>query len=138
MMPYGGGRGAMPESRQPLRLPEDRNMPCSTYPELYYRLVPYIMMVCDQAETAGIEMPSQQMIESITDNIYDDVVANYPDMADYFRCQEQTMANTDSLPVQGPFYFGRRPRRRGLFRDLIDILLLNEFLRRRRRRPYFG
>ena len=138
MMPYGGGgHGASPQARQPLQPVEDRNMPCTTYPEIYYRLAPYIMMVCDQAESAGVEMPSQQMIESITDSIYDDMVRNFPDMADYFRGHEQTMADVDSLPVQGPFYFGRRPRRRGLFRDLIDILLLNEFLRRRRRRRLF-
>ena len=76
MMPYGGGHGASPKPGSRLT-GEDRNMPCTTYPEIYYRLAPYIMMVCDQAESAGVEMPSQQMIESITDSIYDDMVKTF-------------------------------------------------------------
>lgn len=133
MMPY---RSNVPErdNKQQL-LPEmDKKSPCSTYPDIYYRILPYIMMVCDQAEVNGVDMPSQETIEAISDNIYDDMMRSNPDMAEYIRRYEQNPDRATYLPVQGPFFFGRRPRRRGPFRDLIDILLLSEFARRRRRR----
>lgn len=138
MMPYRGSN--LPGHDNMQLLPEmDKKSPCTTYPDIYYRILPYIMMVCDQAEANGIDMPSQETIESITDSIYDDMVRNFPDVAEYMRSHEQNPSRTTSLPVQGPFFFGRRPRRRGPFRDLIDILLLTEFARRRRRRrrPHF-
>ncbi|NLM61807.1 MAG: hypothetical protein GX193_06985 [Clostridiales bacterium] len=136
MMPYRDNNYPMSDNRQQLLPDMDKKSPCSTYPDIYYRLMPYIMMVCDQAEANGVDMPSQEMIESISDNIYEDMMRNYPDMAEYIRRYEQNPDRAASLPVQGPFFFGRRPRRRGPFRDLIDILLLSEFARRRRRRRY--
>jgi len=85
--------------------------------------------------------PNMDMVQQITDNIYDDVVKMYPDMAEYARNNENETAavferNTnDDPPPFGPGMFNRRFRRRGLFRDVIDILLLSELFRRRRR-PY--
>ena len=55
----------------------------TVYPEVYYKLQPYIMMVCDQMDTYGTTMPSQEMIERMFDNIYDDLCALYPDIADF-------------------------------------------------------
>jgi hypothetical protein len=143
MAPYYGQNKLSPENMQEDTEMEMKMLPCMVYPEVFYKLQPYIMMVCDHAEANGIEMPTQEMIESITDNIYEDIVRNNPDIAEYVRSQEQQGRSgmeqrQTSLAVQGP-WFRRRVRRRGLFRDLIDILLLSEFSRRRRRRfsPFF-
>lgn len=125
---------------QPTPMPKtgvSPTMPYQTvYPEIYYKLQPYIMMVCDQVDTFGTAMPTQDMIEHVTDSIYDDVCKMYPDLAEYAQ------SNADKLAAQpvvetarfgpGPG-FGWRFRRRGMFRDLIDILLLSELFRRRRR-----
>lgn len=114
------------------------------YPEIYYKLQPYIMMVCDQMDVYN-SMPTQEMVESMTDAIYDDVVRMFPDIAEYVREHENREApetiQADAISVQVDPFRGRdrdrirfpRSRRRGLFRDLIDILLLTELLRRRRR-----
>lgn len=143
MAPYYGQDKLSPERMQTEPEMETRMLPCMVYPEVFYRLQPYIMMVCDNAEANGITMPTQEMIETITDNIYEDIVRSNPDIAEYVRSQEQqersgTYDRQTSLAVQGP-WFRPRVRRRGLFRDLIDILLLTEFSRRRRRRfsPYY-
>lgn len=108
-----------------------------TYPEIYYKCQPFVMMACDQMDTYTSEMPTQEMIEQMSDNIYDDVCRMYPDLDAYAKCAVQ---QTNAVPAQ-TFYdqdrdrdmFGRRYRRRGAFRDFIDFLLLSELLRRRRR-----
>lgn len=118
------------------------------YPDIYYKLQPYIMMVCDQMDAYNAPIPTQEMIENMTDSIFDDVVRMFPDVAEYVREYEKQMpSNTTEeniAPVQidltrrGDRDRDRdrrdpRFRRRGLFRDLIDILFLTELLRRRRR-----
>lgn len=111
----------------------------TAFPEIYYKLQPYVMMVCDQLESFGTTMPSQEMLDNISDSIYDDMCKRYPDLAEYARTQE-AKANSDPA-IQAarfgddppPFGFGFGFRRRGLARDLIEILLLSELFRRRRR-----
>ena len=108
------------------------------YPEVYYKLNPYIMNVVDQMDAYGY-MPTQEMMDRISDGIYEDMTRMYPDMVEYARSQE-TMASSDPAVmdvINGDFdRFRHGFRRRGLLRDLIDILLLSEFHRRRRRRDY--
>jgi hypothetical protein len=127
----------------------DARMPYTVYPEMYYRMQPYIMMVCDKMDANNMDMPSQEMVERISDSIYDDMRKN-PDIAEYMQSQDQAASDGAapsfaSIAVQGPygyydydpymFRFDRRDfRRRGLSRDLIEILLLSELFRRRRRR----
>ena len=107
------------------------------YPEIFYKLQPFIMMVCDQMDPYGTMMPTQEMIEQMTDNIYSDICRMYPDVAEYANKCETNIKNDPSDPPEGinrfPGMFRRRFRQRGLFRDLIDILFLSEFFRRRRR-----
>jgi hypothetical protein len=65
----------------------------------------------------------------------------YPDIAEY--AENMDKKNPGEVPVirglgQGLFdrnfdMFGRRFRRRGILRDLIGIMLISEFFRRRRR-----
>jgi hypothetical protein len=107
------------------------------FPEIYYKLQPYVIMICDQLDSFGSTMPTQDMLDNISNSIFDDISKRYPDLAEYARTQE---ARADSDPViqtarfdDDPPMFGWRFRRRGLFRDLIDILLLSELFRRRRR-----
>jgi hypothetical protein len=128
------------------QLPVPGNM-MLVYPEIYYKLQPFIMMVCDQMDTFGSMMPTQEMIEQMTDSIYDDVKRMYPEIAEYAReTENKTMSDSASAQtvVIPQIYddrrdyddrdrFRRRFRRRGMLRDLIDILLLSEFARRRRR-----
>lgn len=102
------------------------------YPEVFYRLQPYIMMVCDQMEYGSV-MPTMETVQHMTDNIYDDVCRMYPDLAEYVRNNENK-AKDDPPPFdRDPDMFGRRFRRRGVFKDLIDILILSELFGRRRR-----
>lgn len=112
-----------------------------TYPEIFYKLQPYIMLVCDQLDTFSSLMPTQEMVEHMTDSIYDDVCRMYPDIAEYTHEYEKSAKDDPPDPPagfgRGFGMFDREPmfgfRRRGLFRDLIDILLLSELTRRRRR-----
>ena len=106
------------------------------YPEIYYKLIPYIIMACDVMDTYGTKVPTQQQVEQMADGIYDDVCKMYPDMADYMRKSE---AMKDDPPGDPPFFpggfrggRGGYIRRRGLGRDLIETLLLAELLGRRR------
>lgn len=109
------------------------------YPEVFYKVQPYIMMVCDEMDANDSAMPTQETIDNISDSIYDDVCRMYPDIAEYAR-------GFDNLKMDPPIErgeFGREPemfnrrfRRRGLFRDFIDFLLLQELFRRRRRFPF--
>jgi FMN phosphatase YigB (HAD superfamily) len=106
------------------------------YPEIFYKLQPYIMMVCDQMDAYGNSVPNQDMMEQITDGIYRDMLEMYPDLVEYVREQESRETGAVETITRSPGRFGRRFRRRGVFRDLIDILFLSEFLGRRRRRFY--
>ena len=102
------------------------------YPEIFYKLQPYIMMVCDQMDYCSI-MPSMEMVQQMTDNIYNDVCRMYPDLAEYAR-NNATTSVADPPPFdRDSGMFGQRFRRRGMFKDVIDILLLSELFGRRRR-----
>lgn len=110
------------------------------YPEVFYKLQPHIMMMCDQMDTYGSMMPTQEMVEKMSDSIYDNVNRMYPEMSEYVRNYEKKMNDDQTVETvifgRGPM-FGYGFRRRGLFRDLIDILLLSELTRRRRGYYYY-
>lgn len=129
------------------------------YPEIYYKLLPYISMTCDSIFSYGM-MPTMQQMEEMSDGIFDDFCAMYPDMSDYMgNTAVDTAFSSDSPSLRGGFGgdedfregftggegFGegfidsfrdgfrpgyRRFRRRGLGRDLIFSLLLSELLGR--------
>lgn len=115
---------------QPEQMPPQAIQFRLMYPDIYYRLLPYIMMACDEMDSFATEMPTQDMIEQMSDNICDEMLAMYPDLSDYIKDME---SRDTTIAVQVPLRFRRPRRRRGLFRDLIDILLLTELFRRRRR-----
>ncbi|HAF60144.1 MAG TPA: hypothetical protein PLD22_00815 [Bacillota bacterium] len=106
------------------------------YPEIYYKVQPFIMEICDQLEAYGGTMPSMEVIERLVDSIYTDLLTMYPDLSEYAGGDTATTSVSElsgsqdyAQPVTVPF-FRRRFRRRGLFRDFIQILLLNEIFRR--------
>jgi hypothetical protein len=103
------------------------------YPEIFYKLQPFVMMCCDQMDSYGNNMPNQEMLDQMTEGIYNDVCRMYPDIAEYANAYDKN-ASTDPevINVINGFY-GRGYRRRGLLRDVIGILLLSELFRRRRR-----
>lgn len=129
------------------------------YPEIYYKLMPYILMTCDSIFSYGI-MPTQQQVEDMSDGIYDDFCTMYPDMSEYMGNAVAQSAFAPDLPpsrngfggdeeYRGGFTGGEgfgsgfvdafsggfnprygRFRRRGLGRDLIFSFLLSELLGR--------
>jgi len=113
----------------------------SIYPEIYYKLMPYVSMTCDVIFSYST-MPTQQRLEEMSDAIHDDFCAMYPDMADYMGKFQETATPPGDIPTfngrfrgDGGFVDGFRPgfdrfRRRGLGRDLIYALLLSELLSR--------
>lgn len=102
------------------------------YPEIFYKLQPFVMMACDQMDSAAA-MPSQDVIEGMADRIYEDVCRMYPDIEEYAREREKSAQNN---PALSEVLSVRRFRRRGLLRDIIEILLLSELFGRRRRRVF--
>ncbi len=111
------------------------------YPEIYYKLEPFLSTTCDIIESSGI-MPTQQEMDDITDGIFEDFCNTYPDMANYMRANDNYDGDEmpEAVPTQifgGGFRPGRfrRFRRRGLGRDLIRSLLLARLFGRRR--PFF-
>jgi hypothetical protein len=133
----------MPEKMQQIAYPQTAAHPVmqeamtyrAIYPEIYYKLKPYIVMACDVMDSCGAMIPTQQQVEQMSDGIYDDVCKMYPDMADYMSKSDNAK---DDPPDDPPFFRGGfRPglgafRRRGLGRDFIEALLLSELFGRRR------
>ena len=99
----------------------------SMHGENCHRMMPYIMKTLDRMEKKGdmiyAENPDKEMVESMSEEAYNNMIRDMPEMADEQGEERQ--------------FGGRR-----FGRDLITILLLNELLgrrrRRRRRRPYDG
>lgn len=114
----------------------------AAYPEIFYKLQPYIMMMCDQMDSFGTAMPNQEMIEQMSDNIYEDLLRMYPDLADYVRSHDNAMPEEEDaveayylrrispgrspqapVPTQGPAEgsdsnpaaFGARPPQKKVF-----------------------
>lgn len=109
------------------------------YPDVYYKVQPFAMMACDELDACNCGMPTYEMVRQISDQIYEDVLRMHPDLAEedyYFDMPQEAVDayHTASSTVEAERWYGRPRRRRrgGFFRDLIDIILLNELFRRRR------
>jgi len=115
----------------------EENMACNlVYPEVYYKVQPFIVSVCDQMNLSD-HMVSPKIFDQAGETIYNNVCVMYPHLAGYANPQEMNESVEAMSPVypRGRRFYpdGRHFRRRGLFRDIIDILLLQELLRRGRR-----
>lgn len=97
----------------------------TVYPEICYKLEPYITMACDLMDSSGIDVPTRQQVDEMVDRIYNEFCNTYPDMAEYMGKNMGDAVN-DPPPFRGSFrpMFGFR--RRGIGRDFIEALLLAE------------
>lgn len=124
---------AMPEAT--LKNPvEEARRHRAMFPDIYFKLEPFIASTCEAIESSGV-MPTQQEMDSIIDEIFDDFCNMHPDMANYMRSNDSDNSLPEAVPTQ--VFFGRPGRfrgfrRRGLGRDLIALLLLERLFRRRR------
>ncbi len=66
------------------------------YPEVLYKLEPFISSTCDAIRSAGV-MPNQQEIDDITDEVLDDFLKMHPDMERYMN------ANDNENDMRKPF-----------------------------------
>lgn len=134
-LPYMAGNENMVNVPNIKSLVEETKKHRAMYPDIHYKLEPFISSTCDAIEATGM-MPSQDELDDITDGIFDDFCRTYPDMENYMKSNE----NTSDMPeaVQTQVLFGGRPRRfggfrrRGLGRDLISALLLARLFGSRR------
>jgi len=112
---------------------EQRILYCCIYPDVYYKVQPFVMMACDEMDSDHYGMPTREMVRQISDQIYDDVCRVHPDLAqrDHYRGMSFEAASaydmSDQYVESQQFFSG------GFFNDLIDVMLLNEIFRRRRR-----
>lgn len=122
----------MPNQTQPkLEMPELRRM----YPDIFYKIQPYILMICDQMDTyyGDKNAPTQEMLDKISEDLYKIIMEMYPELEEYARKNTGTEPTVSQVITTSPYFYGRGYRSRGLLRDLVDILFLSEFYRRRRR-----
>lgn len=119
----------VPDDYCPMMEMPQQELECM-YPKCYHMIYPEVHRHCDMFTSKYGTMcdPSQKQLERMVDEI-DNSVGSYVD-AEY---QENDDSGSENRQF-GIGYFGPGSRRR-FRRDLISILLLREFLRRRR--PYF-
>ena len=107
---------------------KDATMYRMVYPDVYYMVKPYVMMMCDQMDAYGTDTLTHEMVEQMTTTIYDDVCRMHPDM---MECSPDL--ETINSPFNNPLGYGRGRQQGNMFRDLITILFLSEIFGRRRR-----
>lgn len=109
------------------------NMPAmegcqAIYPEAYYKIQPFVMSTCDQMKSFGGPI-NAETLDQMSDDIYTNVCTMYPEFAEY--ANQCNMASSVETAQRGweysPGYGGFR--RRGMFRDFIDTLLLFQLFR---------
>ncbi len=78
------------------------------YPDIYYKLQPHIRNACDRMDTQGPQMPTQQMVENLSEGIFSEVCRLYPELA--AQCNNSEMSLDDAA-------LQTRSRRRGCCRN---------------------
>ena len=88
--------------------------------EACHKMMPYVKRTLDKMEQKSdildMEYPDKRIIEEMTEETYQNMIRDMPDMADEMETERQ---------------FGGRRR---FARDILGLLLINQLLRRRRRR----
>ncbi|MBS4539110.1 hypothetical protein GOQ27_11595 [Clostridium sp. D2Q-11] len=104
------------------------------YPEIYRKIYPKVedtIMRYYPYDSPMNEMPAEEEIDKMIDEIYEEVINDYPEIEEDIR--ERRVLSRGVTSQQRPYYGRRR-----LFRDLIGLTLLGSlFNRRRRRYPYY-
>ncbi len=80
-------------------LPEITKTQRALYPEVLYKLEPFIASTCDAIRSAGI-MPNQQEIDDITDEILDDFLKMHPEMERYMNARDNENDMPEAVPAQ--------------------------------------
>jgi hypothetical protein len=83
------------------------------YPDIYYRLYPYVHRTCNRMDNPYMHYPSEAQVESMVDDCYDSCIKGMPDLEKY---ADSSVKEADANQF----------RRRPLLRDLIAILLISE------------
>lgn len=111
---------------------ENMNYQC-IYPDVYFKVQPFVMMACDEMDACNCGMPTHETVLQISDQICDDVYRMHPDLVGGDQYQEMSYEAAAAYGVPGNLVEAQQWRRGGgFFRDLVTIILLNEFFRRRR------
>jgi hypothetical protein len=108
----------------------------NVYPDVYYKVQPFVMMACDEMDALNLGVPTYDTVREVSDQIYGDVIRIHPDLAEQGSdSMEMFHEAAAAYDMPEPYVTPQRWRGGGggIFRDLIDILLLNEIFRRRRR-----
>ncbi len=115
---------------------EDLNMAYQcVYPDVYYKVMPFVMMACDEFDVSNHEMLSPAMIRETTDRIYEDVCKIHPDLVSPNQYRGMTYGSAESYSsISDTYVEAQQFNQGGFFNDLITVILLNEFFGRRRRR----
>ena len=96
------------------------------YPDIYYKIYPYVCRVCDEMDNPYIPYPSHSHIEDMINKCYDMCVKEMPELEEYAGAKMKEKQEIENLQLER--------RRTPILRDLIAIVLLTELFRRRRRR----
>lgn len=103
------------------------------YPDVYYKVQPFVMMACDQMDADDYGMPSPELIRHTSDQIYMDVCGVHPDLAEREHYHEMSKEAASAYHMEERAVASQQFGSGGFFEDLITIMLLNEVFRRRRR-----
>lgn len=104
------------------------------YPDVYYKVLPFAMMACDELDACNCGMPDHDMVRDISDHIYMDVCRIHPDLAEDHHYQEMSYEAAAAYNVPGSIVEAQQWGGGGFFRDLVTIIFLNELFDRRRGR----
>ena len=91
-----------------------------TYPDIYYKIHPHVLNVCNQWIKSGARLDEADL-NAMTDHVCALALQSNPELK-YFALNDDLR----SMITGG-----------GLFRDLVGIILIGELFRRRRRRRYW-
>ena len=103
------------------------------YPEIYYKVEPYILSACDEMTSFGSDMPSKKAISAMSDRVYAQIMEAYPELIIY---EVQSAGAGSGKGAADKNTAGDKvtaARRGGLLGDFLDVLLIYELIGRRRR-----
>jgi hypothetical protein len=111
----------------PGRMDRMDRMDCYTmYPDVYYKVQPHIMVICDEMDSYDCMMPSHEMMEEMIQRLREDVLRVHPELEDYCVCTRMSHS-AENHPEAQQFFGG------GFFGDFLSILFLQELFHRRGR-----
>ena len=103
------------------------------YPEIYYKVEPYILSACDEMTSFGSDMPAKKAISAMSERVYAQIMEAYPELRVY-EAQSAGAGSVEDTAVKNTA--GDKvtaARRSSLLGDFLDVLLIYELIGRRRR-----